>query len=71
MNDKQKYNLNFPISMNIEYGCVHTDIEQDFNSLSDDRVLTSGVEDIDGGDNFADYCKEFFEMLDDEEYYDN
>lgn len=50
---------------------ANDDIEQDFYSLSDDRVLTSNIEDIDGGDNFADYCKEFFKLLDEEEYYDN
>lgn len=41
-----------------------------YNSL-DDRVWVSNVEDIDGGDNFIDYCVEFFNMLDEEEYYDN
>lgn len=45
--------------------------EQDFYPPSDDRVWISNVEDIEDGDNFADYCKEFFEMLDDEEYFDN
>lgn len=45
--------------------------EEDFCSMSDDRLWTSNVEDIDGGDNFADYCQEFFRMLDEEEYYDN
>ena len=45
--------------------------ETDFYPPSDNRVLESNVEDIDGGDNFADYCKEFFRMLKDEEYYDN
>ena len=47
------------------------DSEQDYYSLSDDRAWTSNVEDIDGGDNFADYCKEFFELLEEEGYYDN
>ena len=45
--------------------------EVDFYPISDKRVWTSNVEDIDGGDNFADYCAEFFEMLDEEGYYDN
>lgn len=45
--------------------------EREFYPLSDDRIWTSNVEDIDGGDNFADYCKEFFEMLEEEGYYDN
>lgn len=45
--------------------------EEDFYPISDDRVWTSEVEDIEGGDNFIDYCAEFFTMLDVEEYYDN
>lgn len=45
--------------------------EQDFYLPSDDRVWTSNVEDINGGDNFADYCKDFFDLLDEEEYFDN
>ena len=45
---------------------------QEIDSYSlDDRVWTSNVEDIDGGDNFADYCEYFFGLLDEEEYYDN
>ena len=44
--------------------------EQDFYPSLDDRVLTSNVEDIEDGDNFADYCEEFFELLDEEEYFD-
>ena len=47
------------------------EIEEDFYYLSDNRVWTSIVEDIESGDNFADFCKEFFELLDEEEYYDN
>lgn len=45
--------------------------DSDFYPPCDDRVWRSNVEDIDGGDNFADYCEEFFELLDEEEYYDN
>lgn len=45
--------------------------ESDFYSPSDDRVWKSNIEDIEGGDNFADYCEEFFKMLDEEEYWDN
>lgn len=43
--------------------------ETDIWQLSDDRVLKSNVYDIYGGDNFADYCKYFFDMLDEEEYF--
>lgn len=44
--------------------------EQDFYPPSDNRILTSNIEDINGGDNFADYCKDFFNLLDEEEYFD-
>ena len=39
--------------------------------IADDRVLESYLYDIDGGDNFADFCEEFFELLDEEEYWDD
>ena len=39
--------------------------------ISDDRTWGSYVEDITGGDNFADFCEEFFELLDAEEYWEN
>ena len=45
--------------------------ESDFYPPSDDRVWTSNVDDIDGGDNFADYCKYIFEILDEEEYWES
>jgi hypothetical protein len=37
----------------------------------DNRIWKSNVRDINGGDNFADFCKEFFEILDEEEYFEN
>ena len=45
--------------------------EIDFYPPFDDRVWTSNVEDIEDGDNFVDYCIDLFEMLEEEEYYDN
>ena len=45
--------------------------EKDFYPPSDDRVLESYVEDIEGGDNFADYCKEIFKLYEEEEYYED
>ena len=45
--------------------------EQDFYPPSDYRFWTSRVRDVDGGDNFAEYCEYFFEMLEEEEYFDN
>lgn len=44
--------------------------ENSFYTTYDNRVLKSYVEDISGGDNFADYCEEFFELLEEEGYYD-
>ena len=44
--------------------------DKDFYPPSDDRYFESYIEDIDGGDNFADYCTDFFEMLEEENYYD-
>ena len=45
--------------------------EQDFYPPSDDRVWQSYIDDIDGGDNFADYCEYIFKVLDEIEYFDN
>ena len=42
----------------------------DFYPPSDNRTLKSNVVDIYGGDNFADYCNEFFTLLEEEEYYE-
>ena len=45
--------------------------EQEFYTPSDERTWKSFVRDIDGGDNFADYCEDFFELLDEEEYFES
>lgn len=44
--------------------------EESFCTQSDDRVWTSYVEDIEGGDNFADYCEYIFNLLEEEGYYE-
>ena len=44
--------------------------EADFYPSLDNIYLKSNIEDIDGGDNFADFCRDFFELLDEEGYYD-
>ena len=41
-----------------------------FYPPSDDRYLESYIEDIEDGDNFADFCVEFFELLEEEGYFD-
>lgn len=45
-------------------------VESDFYPPYDDRVLKSNVKDIAGGDNFADYSEYFFELYDEEDYWD-
>ena len=37
----------------------------------DNRTWKSNVYDINGGDNFADFCEEFFEMLDENDYWES
>ena len=44
--------------------------EIDFYPPSDDRVWKSYVEDIEDGDNFADYCEYIFKLLDEEDYFE-
>lgn len=46
-------------------------IEDDEYLSPDDRYWESNIEDIDGGDNFADYCKYFFNLLEEEEYFES
>lgn len=45
--------------------------EQDFYPPSDDRNWKSNVDDIIGGDNFCDFCRDLYELLDEEEYFEN
>lgn len=44
--------------------------EQDFYPPYDDRFWVSYIEDIEGGDNFVDYCVYIFELLEEENYYE-
>lgn len=82
---KQLVNLDScPIYIDEDYVCTDDDFynyvltnddfcltESDFYPPSDDRVWKSNIEDIEGGDNFADFCDEFFKMLDEEDYWEN
>ena len=43
--------------------------EKDFYPPLDNRYLESYISDINGGDNFADYCEYIFEILDEEDYW--
>ena len=53
-----------------EQDCYLTESDSMF-LYTDNRVWKSNVEDINGGDNFADFCEEFFELLDEEDYWEN
>ena len=70
--EDEEYELD---DMDEQYTCsTNSDInltESDFYPPQDNRVYESNVEDIEGGDNFADYCHYFFELLDEEEYFDD
>jgi hypothetical protein len=50
--------------------CCLTEFDDMF-LYTDNRIWKSNVEDINGGDNFADFCEEFFELLDEEGYWEN
>ncbi len=74
MNNKKQYDYILKKYGNI---LIEQEICQPSNDIDsfdidtlDNRVWTSNIEDIDDGDNFVDYCKEFFKLLDEEEYYD-
>lgn len=72
---KQQINLNeLPNVTDEDYALANDDFcltEVDFYPPSDNRVWTSIIKDVNGGDNFVEYCVDFFEMLDEEGYYDN
>lgn len=57
------------VSDEIKYNHILT--EQDFYPPTDNRHWKSNVRDIAGGDNFADFCEYFFELLDEEEYFED
>ena len=60
--------------MESKFTCEDILENQDYYSMeptTDNRVWESYIEDIDGGSNFADFCEEFFELLEEEEYWEN
>lgn len=44
--------------------------EKDFYPPADDRHIKSNIQDIYGGDTFADYCGYIFNILEEEDYYE-
>ena len=59
----------------IKFYSKHTEdfylTEIDFYPPADNRFWTSNVEDVEDGDNFADYCEYIFKLYEEEGYYDN
>ena len=47
------------------------EIYNDTYHLEDKRVWTSNIEDIYGGDNFADFCVDYFKLLEENEYFED
>lgn len=45
-------------------------IYQMIYQTSDDRTWESNIEDIHHGDNFLDFCEDYFRLLDNEGYWD-
>ena len=45
--------------------------EYTLDQCSDNRTWASNIYDINGGDNFADFCEYYFEMLDEDEYWES
>lgn len=57
--------------MNDDYTLDQCSDDRSWELSSDDRTWMSNVYDINGGDNFADFCEEFFEMLDENNYWES
>ena len=69
MSKNDKYNIDDILNEIDEQTCDCL-TEESFYPPSDDRYLESYIEDIEDGDNFADYCADFFELLEEEGYYE-
>lgn len=54
-----------------DYYFLENRMEEYFYMPLDDRIWESYVYDIDGGDNFADFCEEYYLLLDEEGYWEN
>ena len=62
--------------MSDESKCNHNNeyyllTEEDFYPPSDDRTWKSNVMDVVRGDNFVDFCEYYFDLLDEEEYFES
>ena len=63
-----KYDIDEILNELNEQSCDYL-TEENFYPPSDNRCLKSYVEDINDGDNFADYCEYIFKLLEEEEYW--
>ena len=54
-----------------DFHFLNNRLEDHIYQSSDNRTWKSNVEDIYGGDNFADFCEDYFELLDEENYQGN
>lgn len=64
-----KYNIDDIMNELYEQDCNYL-TEESFYPPSDNRCLKSYIKDINGGDNFADYCEYIFELLEEEGHYE-
>ena len=55
----------------IDDNTYHNDRDNFYLPLEDNRVWTSNIEDINGGDNFADFCEDYFKLLEEEDYFED
>lgn len=69
MNNKYRYDYTLNSFIDEQHENYLT--EEDFYPPQDNRHWESYVEDIDGGDNFADYCGYIFKVYEEEGYYDS
>lgn len=69
MTNNSKYDIN-EILNELDEQAEGYITEESFYPPSDNRCLKSYVEDIDGGDNFADYCEYIFGILEEEGRYE-
>lgn len=53
-----------------DFQFLNNRFENDIYQQTDNRVLESYIEDIDDENNFESFCEEFFELLDEENYWD-
>lgn len=69
MNNKYRYD--YTLNSFIDEQRENYLTEEDFYPPQDNRYWKSYVEDINGGDNFADYCRYIFKVCEEEGYYDS